>query len=58
MVLAAGLAVDAVEEGVDHRVAALDPQPGEESLGALPGLADQDAAHHGLVHARVLPDDQ
>jgi ABC-type amino acid transport substrate-binding protein len=57
-VLAAGLAVDGVEEGVDHHVGALDSEFPEEALDALAGLTDQAAVGDRLVLAGVLAEHQ
>jgi hypothetical protein len=57
-VVAAGLAVDGVEEGVDHHVGALDPELPGKALGSLAGLADQAAVGDRLVLAGVLAQHQ
>jgi hypothetical protein len=57
-VVAPGLAVDGVEEGVDHHVGALDPELPEKALDALAGLADQAAVGDRLVLAGVLAQHQ
>jgi hypothetical protein len=52
------LAVHAVDERVDHDVAGGGPDPGEQALDALSGLAHEDPPGDGLVLGRVLPEHQ
>jgi hypothetical protein len=56
--LAAALSENAVEEGVDHDVAPVDAELGQEPLYALPGFADEDPAHDRLVSGGILAEDQ
>src|SRR5205809_429867 len=57
MTLASTLTVDTVEEGVDHRVAPEDSEPGEESLGPVSCHTEQDSSGDDLVDGRVLAQD-
>src|SRR6266550_98777 len=50
-------AVDAVQERVDHDVAASQAHAREQALGALPGNTDEDASGDGLRHCGILPED-
>ena len=52
------LPVDAVEEGVDHHVAAVDAELEEEALQAMAGLPDEDPPGDRLVLGGVLADDE
>ena len=49
-------AVDAVEEGVDHHVAAIDAELEKEALQPVACLPDEDPPGDGLVLGGVLPD--
>ena len=51
-------AVDAVEVCIDEHVTVCDPELGQQALDPAPGLADQDAAHDGLVLRGILTDYQ
>jgi hypothetical protein len=44
----------AVDERVDHHVAALDPELREEALDPVSGLADQNSARNRLVLRGIL----
>src|SRR6516164_10051704 len=43
MLLAALLAVDGIEEGIDHHVAMVNPKLGEEALGSVACCADENS---------------
>ena len=49
-------AVDAVQVRIDEHVTACDPELGQQALDPAPGLANQDAAHDGLVLRGILTD--
>ena len=51
-------AVDAVEEGVDHHVAAIEAELEQEALQPVARLPDEDPPGDGLVLGGVLPDDE
>ena len=53
---AATLSVEAVEVDVEHDVALADADLREQTLEALTGLTDEDAATDRLVGGRVLPE--
>ena len=56
--LSPALAVHAVEVGVHHDVAGGDAELGQEALGSLTRLADEDPAADRFVRRRVLSHDQ
>src|SRR5262249_2866485 len=58
LVLGARLPVHAIEEGVDERVALVDPELREKSLKPRAGLADENAPYDRLVLSGILPDDE
>ena len=55
---APALAVDAVREGIDHHVAAVEAEPGQEALEPPARRPDEDPPDHGLVLGGVLAHDQ
>jgi len=56
VLIASGLAIDAVEECVHEDIAAGEAELGEKSLRAMAGGADQDAADDRFMPGRILPD--
>ena len=56
MLIASGLAIDAVQKCVHENVAAGEAELGEKSLRAMAGGADQDAADDRFMLGRILPD--
>src|SRR5207245_9104831 len=57
MTFAALLAVDAVKEGVDHHIAAVDSQLGKKALDSVPSRPNPNPASHLLVLGRILADE-
>ena len=58
VVAGAVLIVDAVEEGVEHDIAAVDTQLCQKPLYSVTGHTDQDASHYVLVLGGVLTNTQ
>src|SRR5215471_17338231 len=58
MLLAALLAVDGIEEGIDHYVAAVNPKLGEEALGSVACCADENPPGDVFRRCRILADDE
>src|SRR5262249_41331791 len=58
MLLAALLAIDGIEEGIDHHVAVVDPKLGEEALDSVTCPADENPPGDVFRRCRILPDDE
>src|SRR5215831_5844468 len=58
MLLAALLAVDGIEEGIDHHIAVVNPKLGEEALDSVACSADENPPGNVLRRRRILADDE
>ena len=48
------LAIHGIQKSIDHHIAAVDAEPGEETLDSLAGFADKDPPRNRLVLRRIL----
>ena len=58
MLIAALLAVDGIEKGIDHHVAAVNPELGEEALGSVACRADENPPGDVFRRCRILAYDE